>query len=961
MSSRPWLPLFSFLLLACAGCELGPKLACNVDGDCFDGLTCVEGLCHQCTADRPGCACIERSCLGGLVCGAGSTCAPCSADVPCTTGLACDRGQCVGCSSDFAGCPCDAGQCGTGLRCNEANQCEALACSDGARNGDETDVDCGGSCEPCAKGSRCLFATDCESLACDQGACLAVGSCLVPTNEFPKIQSAVDDTRCTTVLLEEGVFDERVRVDRPIEIIGVPSIDSVEDGTVLRSIDSRPTIGITEGAGTVYLRHLWIRDGSAFRGAGVLSKRDLVVEHSRFTGNRANLNAVSEEEQPHPCGGAIFVEDANLTVRESSFVENQAEETRFAVQLIDVEAYGGAICMFGEGELLVESSEFRRNLATTTTDIPPEVLYPNPYGVVSTASGGAIYRSEEGSNVVRDSTFSENKARSHVVYHEGELRNSISVGGAMAVPRPRSSEDYAIATVIERSVFVENVSHADGVANIGASARAGAVELGGVLIRDSTFEHNRAFANSLYSSLCNAGAASLRGGRLESTRFFRNSVEGTTTFAAALNVGKPSTILNSVFWDNRGASSSAVQLVGRSGRGWLINSTLLDNGPGPQLASQYGELVLKHTVIAGGHGVCDIDHLVSGGYNVLEEHGCLTPIATETDRVVRAPLIERVYDRSNALRTPIRDGVGTTDIYSAPGFPLINSPVIDGGDPNGCHDEADELISVDSRGAERIGPCDIGAFAFEPEQRTRTPLTAYLLRRVTLRSPEVFAPGDEGCEINVTQHFNALINESMVADTARPPDQECDGLIDSPLVLILEKEGDRSGQSQLRRTKCVATHLACEDPWFPLVPWQGQVEYHILANEPCALDEGRAVLGSGDHGCIEAGLSSTQFDVGVTFEFLSAELIGQIAAQPDRISNGILRGFMREGIARGLPIPSFMQAALGGATALSDLLCGAELEEWSGLPGHFFEFGVEFEAVTLYGKGLPPIYPADCE
>jgi hypothetical protein len=42
------------------------------------------------------------------------------------------------------------------------------SCFDRAQNGDESDVDCGGSCEPCAVGSRCNDAGDCQGGVCDQ-------------------------------------------------------------------------------------------------------------------------------------------------------------------------------------------------------------------------------------------------------------------------------------------------------------------------------------------------------------------------------------------------------------------------------------------------------------------------------------------------------------------------------------------------------------------------------------------------------------------------------------------------------------------------------------------------------------------------------------------------------------------------------------------------------------------------
>jgi hypothetical protein len=50
------------------------------------------------------------------------------------------------------------------------------SCFDRVKNGDETDVDCGGSCGACAGGFSCAIANDCESHACESGRC-ALPSC----------------------------------------------------------------------------------------------------------------------------------------------------------------------------------------------------------------------------------------------------------------------------------------------------------------------------------------------------------------------------------------------------------------------------------------------------------------------------------------------------------------------------------------------------------------------------------------------------------------------------------------------------------------------------------------------------------------------------------------------------------------------------------------------------------------
>lgn len=50
---------------------------------------------------------------------------------------------------------------------------EPDSCSNGTRDGDESDVDCGGSCSACADGADCEAASDCQSQVCTASSCAA--------------------------------------------------------------------------------------------------------------------------------------------------------------------------------------------------------------------------------------------------------------------------------------------------------------------------------------------------------------------------------------------------------------------------------------------------------------------------------------------------------------------------------------------------------------------------------------------------------------------------------------------------------------------------------------------------------------------------------------------------------------------------------------------------------------------
>ncbi len=73
-----------------------------------------------------------------------------------------------------------------GLQCSDGSECQSLSCksgkctpvtggnpTDNIKNGDETDVDCGGSAPKCADGKSCEVADDCESDICTGGKCRA--------------------------------------------------------------------------------------------------------------------------------------------------------------------------------------------------------------------------------------------------------------------------------------------------------------------------------------------------------------------------------------------------------------------------------------------------------------------------------------------------------------------------------------------------------------------------------------------------------------------------------------------------------------------------------------------------------------------------------------------------------------------------------------------------------------------
>lgn len=125
---------------------------------------------------------------GGSGSGSGDAGAPNSSGTGNTPAPACDDGARNGDETDVdCGYAAQCGPCAVGERCATEMDCdggacvrfacEAPSCRDGLVNVNETDVDCGGGgdCSPCQLGQSCRVTADCDGLACDEGKCQPAG------------------------------------------------------------------------------------------------------------------------------------------------------------------------------------------------------------------------------------------------------------------------------------------------------------------------------------------------------------------------------------------------------------------------------------------------------------------------------------------------------------------------------------------------------------------------------------------------------------------------------------------------------------------------------------------------------------------------------------------------------------------------------------------------------------------
>ncbi len=133
------------------------NFVCN-DGDlCTTGDVCAASVCNGIAV-----ICDDKNPCTSEVCEAAKGCTETALSGPCDDGNACTLGD-----------TCSGGQCKSG---------PPPSCSDGVLNGGETGKDCGGkgscalpACPVCGAGLGCKDNTDCASLLCSNGVCTAAG------------------------------------------------------------------------------------------------------------------------------------------------------------------------------------------------------------------------------------------------------------------------------------------------------------------------------------------------------------------------------------------------------------------------------------------------------------------------------------------------------------------------------------------------------------------------------------------------------------------------------------------------------------------------------------------------------------------------------------------------------------------------------------------------------------------
>lgn len=356
--------------------------------------------------------------------------------------------------------------------------------------------------------------------------------------------------------------------------------------TITRGYDTRGGVngaGLRCEAGTFTVSRVTFTDNVAREGAaiGVLDDCDLFVDDSTFVDNRV----VVPDTLVTPRGGAIRVDSGALTVQNSRFSNNSAQEgqggaiystgpghirhTRFEGNRVTGAGAGGAV--YASDPLVLEHCTFADNQVGNGS---------------STSAGGAIRASDE--LVVRDSVFTGNKvtsfeARGGAIFASAALEieggtftgNTIDGGG---VAHGGALQAGGVTTIV-RTRFTENQVTAGG-----STIRGGAVffETGAdVALVNATFEGNAAVGPS--ASHYGNGGAVFSSGELQAANclFIANEAgdhggaiyNNTTTSNGAVLVA------NSTFYGNH-AQDNGGAVYNRYSTSTFVNDIFWGNTAG---------------------------------------------------------------------------------------------------------------------------------------------------------------------------------------------------------------------------------------------------------------------------------------------------------------------------------------------------------------------------------------------
>jgi hypothetical protein len=185
----------------------------------------------------------------------------------------------AGCGLCATGQDCTAdAQCATGL-CGASDTCQVpVSCDDRLRNGNEGDVDCGGSdptCPRCDTGDRCRVDSDCDENSCVDGACASCDDGILNGDE-ERVDCGGDDSGCPAC--ERCIEENSIDLQGPGVVSTVPASSCVR---ITGFINGAPPTFFDSPAGPYPVSFTWRQDCT---GAGETNTFNITFEQRLFNG-----------------------------------------------------------------------------------------------------------------------------------------------------------------------------------------------------------------------------------------------------------------------------------------------------------------------------------------------------------------------------------------------------------------------------------------------------------------------------------------------------------------------------------------------------------------------------------------------------------------------------------------------------------------------------------------------------
>jgi cysteine-rich repeat protein len=398
-------------------------------------------------------------------------------------------------------------------------------------------------------------------------------------------------------------------------------------------------------------------------------------------------------------GGGVAMQSGSLEVLAGGSMHSNRAEAESACRAT---AHGGAVSMQSMTLPAAEDHVLRLSVAQAT-------LLDNHAIAVSTgvepcsesrARGGALYASSQDAGEVEISIAQGTWISDNKVQASSELSWASMAQGAGVYT---AGVGYpTMHVVVEDSVMSGNAAVADGIAQGGAWHLA-------TLTHDAdlTFAFRRSTASDNRAESAAAGLA--EGGALQV------SATGTDAFIRG-------EVTNSTLSNNQSVAAAG------TGRGGAVSVVRVSGESDVEISFHSSTVAQNHATITGG-GIDVRENVPSGRAQILLRNSILAANASliAPDCATHpqdARLESQGYNLLGSLVGCHFQGHGSTDLVNvAPHLGplswnggdtmthelLSESPAIDAGDPEGCVDGEGNALSVDQRGLQRVGQCDIGA------------------------------------------------------------------------------------------------------------------------------------------------------------------------------------------------------------------------------------------------------------